>query len=139
LHDQPRIGMTPRWRRIEHHPLGLGDQPTDNRCGPRSNSLLHPLPECCKPTLCFGVFFGNPDEHPNPPYPLPLLCATSERPSCHACEPCNELPPSFDHLVGERHQGRRHVQADCLGGLEVDNQLELGRLQDRKVGRLFAL
>ena len=31
------------------------------------------------------------------------------------------------------------VEAERLGGLEVDDQLELGRLHDRQVGRLLAL
>ena len=31
------------------------------------------------------------------------------------------------------------VEAERLGGLEVDDQLELGRLHDRQVGRLRAL
>ena len=33
---------------------------------------------------------------------------------------------------------RRHGEAERLGGLEVDHQLELGRLHDRQVGRLLA-
>jgi hypothetical protein len=45
----------------------------------------------------------------------------------------------FDHLVGERAQLERHVEAERLGGLEVDHQLELGRLRDRQVGGLFAI
>src|SRR5258708_20352009 len=43
---------------------------------------------------------------------------------------------SFDDLVGEREQLVRHVEAECLGPLEVDDQLELGWLHDRKVGWL---
>ena len=42
---------------------------------------------------------------------------------------------SFDHLVGEREQRRRHSQAERPGGLEVDGQLILGRCLHRKVGR----
>jgi len=38
---------------------------------------------------------------------------------------------SFDHLVGGREQRLRHVEAEHPRGLGVDNQLELGRLDDR--------
>src|SRR5262245_29007834 len=46
--------------------------------------------------------------------------------------------PSFDHLVGEQLYRVWHVEAECLGGLQVDDQLELGRLQDRQVGGFYA-
>jgi len=47
--------------------------------------------------------------------------------------------PSFDHLVGEREHARRNCQAQRLGGLKVDHQLELGRELDRQIGWLFVL
>src|SRR5262249_49201520 len=45
----------------------------------------------------------------------------------------------FDHLVGEREQLRWYFQAERFGGLEIDDQLDLGGLQDRQVRRPLAL
>src|SRR5262249_31233741 len=47
--------------------------------------------------------------------------------------------PLFDHLVGESEQPVRHVEVECPGCLEVEHELEFGRLHYRQVGRLFAL
>src|SRR5262249_10875831 len=45
----------------------------------------------------------------------------------------------FDHLVGAGEQLVRHSEAEQPRGLGVDDQLELGRLQDWQVGRLRSL
>ena len=46
--------------------------------------------------------------------------------------------PLFDHLVGKREQRRRNFEAERLGCLEIDHQLELGGAVDRQLGRLGA-
>src|SRR2546425_794042 len=45
----------------------------------------------------------------------------------------------FNHVVGNGEQPWRKAQTECLGSVEVDHQLEFGRLHDRKVGGLLAL
>ena len=45
----------------------------------------------------------------------------------------------FDHLVGAGEQRWGHFEAERLGSLQIDHQLEIGRLLDRQVGRLGAL
>jgi len=56
----------------------------------------------------------------------------------HSCQ-TRKSPRSFDHLVGALQQRCRHFDAERLGGLEVYDQFELGRLLDRQVGWLRTL
>src|SRR5579862_1490661 len=42
----------------------------------------------------------------------------------------------FDHFIGEREQLIRHGQAECFCGGEVYDEIELGGLLYRDVGRL---
>jgi hypothetical protein len=50
------------------------------------------------------------------------------------------MPPaaSFDHLVGAGEERRRDREAEGFGRLQVDRELELRRLLNRKVGRIAA-
>jgi len=43
----------------------------------------------------------------------------------------------LNYFVGGRQQSFRDGEAERLGGLEVDDEFEFGRLQDRQVGGLF--
>jgi hypothetical protein len=42
----------------------------------------------------------------------------------------------FDHLVGAGKERRRHVEAERLRHDQVNDEVELGRLLDRKIGGL---
>ena len=46
--------------------------------------------------------------------------------------------PSFDHLVGAAEKRWRHAEAERLGGFQIDDQFEFGRLHYRQVGGLGA-
>src|SRR6266404_6836108 len=46
-------------------------------------------------------------------------------------------PTSFNQLFRSGEQRRRNFEAQRLGSLEVDHQLEFGRLHDREVGGLL--
>src|SRR5207302_3934085 len=48
-------------------------------------------------------------------------------------------PDLLDHLVGNGEQPGRKCDAERHGGLEVDDELEPGRLYNRQVGRLLTL
>jgi hypothetical protein len=46
--------------------------------------------------------------------------------------------PRLDHLVGAQYQPGRNLMTNCLCGLEIDDQLEVARLLDRKIIRCYA-
>ena len=48
----------------------------------------------------------------------------------------NSRRSSFDHLVGAQQERFRDRQAERLGGREIDDELEFGRLLDRDIAGL---
>src|SRR5437764_7204456 len=76
-----------------------------------------------------------------PPHPNPLRPPGAERERAPPCAQVSErsarsLSPLLDHLVGAREQRLRNRQSERLRGLEVDRQLEFGRLLNRQIGRV---
>src|SRR5215208_588200 len=64
--------------------------------------------------------------------------ATAQNPAMNTRRLMSHLSPaaSFDHLVGAAEQGKRKSNAEGLGGLQIDVQLDLACPLDRQVGRL---
>ena len=44
--------------------------------------------------------------------------------------------PSLDHLVGAQQERFGNREAERLGGGQIDDEIEFGRLLDRNVARL---
>src|SRR5262249_17339476 len=48
-------------------------------------------------------------------------------------EQMQQSNPLFDHLVGAVEQGRRHREAEHLGGFEIDHTFNFGGKLDRQI------
>jgi len=64
-------------------------------------------------------------KRPCPLYPQKRTCAVHQPMSALGQKQTSRL---FDHLVSELLEVQRHIEAQRLGGLDVDRKLILGRL-----------
>src|SRR5215468_8222704 len=81
----------------------------------------------------------------NVPLHTPSMCAKISAAAQRSAIGCSTLAAtckctaaSLDHLVGAGEEGWWHGEAKRLRGLEVDHQLELGWLLDRKFASFLA-
>jgi hypothetical protein len=49
---------------------------------------------------------------------------------------CSKQQSLFDHVVGKREQFVRNCEAQCLGGREIEDELEFGRPLNRDIAGL---
>jgi hypothetical protein len=65
-----------------------------------------------------------------------LICSVM---SLLAQDPEATSAPLLDHPIGAADQGKRKSEVEQLRGLQIDDEFNLSRLLNGKIGRLFAL
>src|SRR5262245_59638597 len=66
----------------------------------------------------------------------PIRCCFDQTAVWHSDAARGPSTPSFNHLVGAAEQRQWNRDAERLGGLEVDDQLDFGQLLDRQISEL---
>ena len=125
----------------------LGDRrrPSDidpNVAADRPARLLQPLLKRGDAGLRFAIVRGDGHEHADPPHAFGLLRPRRERPRCRrTAEQRDELAPSYHSITSSARASSvgGTVEAERLGGLEVDRPARIWWADHRKVGRLLAL
>src|SRR6516162_11478995 len=69
----------------------------------------------------------------------PIRCCFDQTAVWHSDAARGPSTPSLDYLVGDGEQRRRHVEAESLGSLKIDDQLVLSRGLHRQIAGLFPL
>ena len=86
-----------------------------------------------------GSLAARAHEHADAPHPLGLLRARRQRPRRRAADERDELAPPHSITSSARATKVGHVEAERLGGLQIDHELVPGRRLHRQVGRPLAL
>src|SRR5215468_8431753 len=68
----------------------------------------------------------------------PIRCCFDQTAVWHSDAARGPSTPSFDDLVDAADHRQRDCEAERLGGLHVDDELDFGRLLDRQLGGLLA-
>src|ERR1700730_17946121 len=66
----------------------------------------------------------------------PAILVTQDPKAVIVASQQNATRNSFDYLVSAQQERFRYLEAERLGGREIDDEIELGRLLDRDVARL---
>src|SRR5262245_17466243 len=66
----------------------------------------------------------------------PIRCCFDQTAVWHSDAARGPSTPSLDHLIGAGEQRRRHLEAERLGGRQIDNEIEFGWLLDWDIGCL---
>src|SRR5215471_2294234 len=74
----------------------------------------------------------------DPPNAYPQRPGRASRAPVRCSVMLGSRPSLLNNLIGPQQQRLRDGEAKRLGGLEIDNQLELGGLLDGEIGRLRA-
>jgi hypothetical protein len=101
------------------------------------------IPIMCAIRFFYGTTLGRPNVAEHIPLArkadtLPATTVREFRTESTFCRHVAGARASFDHLVGQCEQLGRHGEAERIRGLTINDEFELGRQLNRKIGRLGA-
>jgi len=128
--------------------MGQSDQVRRHQAGVKASIFRKSRYAISEPHVCSGSKAAVTARLPEGPLrPLKADMPNSMRRVCFVPQAdvsrCSNIrlqkPDLFDHLVGATEQREREGDAKRPGGLEINDQLDLGGLLDRQLSRLLAI